>query len=370
MISLRFSSYKVVDWYVKVTLEQLKMPKYAVAVGRKVGIYDTYDECKLQVINYPNAKFKKFDTTQAAEAFIRQFSRGLFNENCGKSVSMVQVTNENTNKPELIKLEKVSPRSDLFAITNRVSSIEEKLNNFITTTSTLLENLATRIKKLESNNLVAKDKNSVVSCGPSYEPPLKKQKTDGKPCIDRLIISSDGYTPVYTDGACSKNGRMGAQAGIGVWFGENSPLNISAPVQGPATNNNAEIQAARVAITQAHHAGIRKLTVYTDSKFVINCITQWIHKWKKNEWTLASGGPVKNKDEIIKLDDAIQLLEAVEWNYVAGHKGVRGNEMADKLARDGAKKYKTNVTYSRNAELETVKFFGSDSDEDFKNVQD
>lgn len=321
------------------------MPKYAVAVGRKVGIYDTYDECKLQIINYPKAKFKKFERFEDAEAFIKEHSKFAYNSN--NIDPMLQVSNENVNKPELIKVEKISPKDDVFTLMTRIHNIEEKLNKFITETNSKLENLITRINSSEVRNL------DTVT-----EPPSKKIKVDYDP--EGLVTNDEGFVIVYTDGACSKNGKMGAKAGIGIWFNDNHPLNISAPVQGPATNNNAEIQAARVAITQATSAGVKKLKINTDSKFVINCITQWIHKWKKNNWQLSSGGPVKNKEELIKLDNAIQGVEVVEWVYVAGHKGIHGNEMADKLARDGANKYKTNLTFSNNANTYNVKYVNSD----------
>lgn len=354
MICLKISLSRFSICYVKILFEELNMPKYAVAVGRKVGIYDTYDECKLQVINYPKAKFKKFDRVEDAEDFIRKFSN-FPSSKAGTTANlvgpMVQVTTETLNPPELIKVEKISPKSDLFSLTNRVSSVEGRLEKFISDTTNLLENIVSRLNDLESKV------NCFIDSYPVKEPPLKKRRTDCGPTVDCLATNDSGFVEVYTDGACSNNGRSGAKAGIGVWFNDDHPLNISAPVQGLATNNNAEIQAARVAITQAHRARVKKLKIYTDSKFVISCITEWIKKWKKNNWMLSSGGPVKNKDELVKLDNAIQFLEAVEWSYVAGHKGIRGNEMADRLAREGALKYKPNITYGMNASLCNAKLY-------------
>ncbi|XP_014271766.1 ribonuclease H1 [Halyomorpha halys] len=340
MIFLTLSLRSIAICYIKLILKESRMPKYAVAVGRKVGIFDTYDECKLQVVNYPKAKFKKFATFEDAEAFIKEHSKfGHYSSNVDP---MLQVSKENVNKPELIKLEKISPKDDVFTLMTRIRNIEERLNKFITETNTKLEKLIARMNPSE------------INVDTINEPPSKKIKVNHGP--KDLVTNDDGFVVVYTDGACSQNGKTGAKAGIGVWFNDDHPLNVSAPVQGPATNNNAEIQAARVAITQAGLAGVRKLSIKTDSKFVINCITQWIHKWKKNDWKLATGGPVKNKDELIKLDNAIQDIEVVEWIYVKGHRGIRGNEMADKLARAGADRYKTNLTFSNNAHTYNVKY--------------
>jgi len=155
--------------------------------------------------------------------------------------------------------------------------------------------------------------------------------------LTQFQVDIDNYVVVYTDGACTKNGRVGAKAGIGVWFGNNHPLNISEPVLGRQTNNSAEIQAVERAVLQAKSAGITKLKLMTDSQFTINCATSWIEKWKKNGWRLATGHDVKNKEDLQKLDAAIQDIE-IKWCYVPGHCGHHGNEQADKLAVKGANK--------------------------------
>ncbi|XP_044257007.1 ribonuclease H1 isoform X2 [Tribolium madens] len=146
-------------------------------------------------------------------------------------------------------------------------------------------------------------------------PSTKKAKCD---------FSRDGdYVIVYTDGACENNGRWGAKAGIGVWFGDNHPLNASQPVK---------VQIAR-------DNGIKKLQIITDSQFTINAMTKWIKAWKKNNWKLSSSNnPVKNKTDFQKLDKLCEGLD-IKWTHVAGHSGIEGNECADRLAREGAKLY-------------------------------
>ena len=129
---------------------------------------------------------------------------------------------------------------------------------------------------------------------------------------DQFVVDSDGFLNVWTDGACGFNGKHGARAGVGVWFNSAHPLNVSAPVEGPATNNNAEIQAAWVALELASAAGHRRVLVHTDSQFVINCATKWMAKWQKNGWTLSSGGPVKNRTQLEALARAMDSME-VKW---------------------------------------------------------
>ncbi|XP_032457547.1 ribonuclease H1 isoform X5 [Nasonia vitripennis] len=180
---------------------------------------------------------------------------------------------------------------------------------------------------------------------------------------DGFSIDSNGYTEVYTDGACSSNGRRNAKAGIGVWFSERNAYNVSQPVDGRATNNIAEIQAVTIAASQAQKAGIKKLKINTDSQFLISCITQWMPKWKKCGWQTSTGKPVINKTELIEMEKALAPLQ-VSWNHVRGHVGIHGNEMADRLARSGAERY--GITIQLVLVLKCLKFsFFAESEEIF-----
>lgn len=123
----------------------------------------------------------------------------------------------------------------------------------------------------------------------------------------------NGYVTIFTDGACENNGKSNAKAGIGVWFGDNHQLNISKPVEGRATNNTAEIQACVEGLKVLEKHGVNKVQIFTDSQFTINCITKWIKNWKKNNWKTASGGNVKNKEDLKKLDSVLQNFKDVKW---------------------------------------------------------
>ncbi|XP_054035987.1 ribonuclease H1 isoform X2 [Dryobates pubescens] len=145
------------------------------------------------------------------------------------------------------------------------------------------------------------------------------------------------FAVVYTDGCCSGNGRNRARAGIGVYWGPGHPLNISERLPGRQTNQRAEIHAACKAIEQAKSQNIKKLIIYTDSKFTINGITSWVDNWKTNGWRTSSGGSVINKEDFERLDKLSKDIE-IQWMHVPGHAGFRGNEEADRLAREGASK--------------------------------
>uniref|UniRef100_A0A1I8ERK9 Ribonuclease H1 n=1 Tax=Wuchereria bancrofti TaxID=6293 RepID=A0A1I8ERK9_WUCBA len=150
----------------------------------------------------------------------------------------------------------------------------------------------------------------------------------------------EGVPVVYTDGACSFNGRVGAAAGIGVYWGEQHVDNISEPLlRGPPTNNRAELTAVIRAIQVAIQRRYHQLIVRTDSNLLIQTMNSWIHSWQKNGWKTLNGTAVKNQDLIIQLSDLLKNIN-VRFEHVAGHVGIYGNEKADQLAREGALHYR------------------------------
>ncbi|XP_051167824.1 ribonuclease H1-like [Leptopilina boulardi] len=154
------------------------------------------------------------------------------------------------------------------------------------------------------------------------------------------LEEDNGYIVVYTDGCCFNNGRFGAKAGIGVFFADGSDLNVSEPLTGKATNQRAELQAVIAACRSAIEEGIDNLQINTDSHYVVNCVTNWVHLWRRKNWTNAKGNPVCNKEDIKEMMYLIDnYFDDVEMIYVPAHSGNYGNEQADKLAKRGAARY-------------------------------
>lgn len=156
------------------------------------------------------------------------------------------------------------------------------------------------------------------------------------------VTDGDGYAKVYTDGACSNNGRgYLAKAGIGVYWGPYSNYNVSEPVSGPkATNQVAEIQAVCKAIKQALRMNIRFLRIYLDSQFVKNCAESWIPTWKNNGWTKSDGTECRCKADLIVLDKLLcNRSITVKFMHVIAHSGNDWNDKADTFARQGARFY-------------------------------
>ena len=134
---------------------------------------------------------------------------------------------------------------------------------------------------------------------------------------------------IFTDGACSGNPGPGGWGAI-LRFGD-----VEKELKGgenPTTNNRMELMAAISALEALKKPTAVDLT--TDSQYVRQGITSWIHNWKKNGWRTASKEPVKNVDLWQRLDAALKTHD-VRWHWIKGHAGHAENERADQLARDG-----------------------------------
>lgn len=131
---------------------------------------------------------------------------------------------------------------------------------------------------------------------------------------------------LYTDGACKGNPGPGGWGAL-LRYGDVERELYGAEEQ--TTNNRMELLAVisgLEALTRPSH-----VQVTTDSQYVKNGITQWIHNWKRNGWKTAAKKPVKNADLWRLLDEAVARHQ-VEWEWVKGHAGHPENERADELA--------------------------------------
>lgn len=139
---------------------------------------------------------------------------------------------------------------------------------------------------------------------------------------------SETFVNVYTDGACSGNPGPGGWAAILKWAGHEKELKGGELM---TTNNRMELMAAIEALTALR----RPCTVdlHTDSQYLRQGITTWIHGWKRNGWRTADKKPVKNADLWQRLEAAI-TPHTVRWHWVRGHAGHDLNERADQLARE------------------------------------
>jgi ribonuclease HI len=134
---------------------------------------------------------------------------------------------------------------------------------------------------------------------------------------------------IHTDGACSGNPGPGGW-GVVLRYGAHEKELYGG--EAATTNNRMELMAAIMALESLTRPA--PVDLHTDSTYVRNGITKWIHAWKRNDWRTAARQPVKNADLWRRLDDAAGRHD-VTWHWVRGHHGDPGNERADALACRG-----------------------------------
>jgi len=134
---------------------------------------------------------------------------------------------------------------------------------------------------------------------------------------------------IYTDGACRGNPGPGGWGALLISGKHQRTMHGGDP---ETTNNRMELTAAIEALNALK--GHSRVILYTDSKYVMDGINEWMPNWIKRGWKTAAKKPVKNKDLWQALDEAVGRHE-IDWRWVKGHDGNPGNEMADDLANQG-----------------------------------
>lgn len=132
---------------------------------------------------------------------------------------------------------------------------------------------------------------------------------------------------IYTDGSCLGNPGPGGWGAILLHNGEEKEISGANKA---TTNNQMEMQAAIEALKTLKEPF--EISLYTDSKYLKDGITSWIHGWKRNNWKNAKKEPVKNKELWLILDSLVQDHK-ITWNWVKAHAGNELNERVDDLAR-------------------------------------
>jgi len=132
---------------------------------------------------------------------------------------------------------------------------------------------------------------------------------------------------LYTDGACSGNPGPGGWGAVLIYGDHEKELSGGAP---ETTNNRMEMQAVIEGLKALKRDC--NVTIFTDSKYVLQGLTEWMPNWKKRGWKTADNKPVKNMDLWQELD-RLCATHTVSWQWVKGHSGDKSNERADALAR-------------------------------------
>ena len=146
--------------------------------------------------------------------------------------------------------------------------------------------------------------------------------------VDFLMTKNLNLVQIFTDGACKGNPGPGGWGAIMIYGDHVKELN---GYSAETTNNIMELTAVIEALKSLTRPCAIILT--TDSNYVKDGITQWIHNWKKKNWKTANKQPVKNKECWLQLDVEVQRHQ-IEWKWVKGHSGHPENERADELANE------------------------------------
>jgi len=165
---------------------------------------------------------------------------------------------------------------------------------------------------------------------------LEYKTVEVKPKVDTVHI--------FTDGACSDNGKRSAKGGYGVHVYGRPELDVSSPLlpNEPQTNNRAELKAIQSALDLVDRFSsewTRDIFIWSDSEYSIHCLTKWAKGWRNNSWKKRDGGFIQNLDLIKPLYERLLRLPQVSLHHVRGHQDAKrnefpydGNHRADELA--------------------------------------
>lgn len=147
---------------------------------------------------------------------------------------------------------------------------------------------------------------------------------------------------VFTDGACSHNGKKDAKAGFAAWFPEHKELSVKErmPSTEAQTNQRAELRAIHRAIRILDEGGFHDedILIYTDSDYCINCLTKWIPGWVSRGWKTAEGKEVLHQDLIREASALLSKFRSHRFHHVRAHTGntddiSKNNDVVDRMAR-------------------------------------
>ncbi|KAF3022368.1 hypothetical protein E8E15_009501 [Penicillium rubens] len=334
---------------------------YAVKAGHKPGIYYGWNDCLAQITGFKGAIFQSFPSQEAANAFLNGTKPPVESQSSENTrfygIQRGRVTGVYTDWTTAQEQIRGFPRPRY-----RKFSTREEAEEFVREGQTQPPvgfGVATGPHGLTTEK--PKDAEG-VEFAPG-EGPLPKGAEDGfdpnvilDPATGKVVYKTapqmaatktqstgiPGMLRIYTDGSSLRNGTPLASAGVGVYFGPgDSSRNVSEPLKGSRqTNQRAELTAILRAIDIAPRH--RDVTIITDSRYSIDCVTVWFINWRRNNWMTRDKKPVENKDLVesilVKIEERNDLKVKTLFEWVKGHNKDPGNEEADKLAVDGAQR--------------------------------
>jgi len=298
---------------------------YAVRAGHVPGVYKTWAECTEQTWGFKGANYKKFSSLSDAKAWAAGKNVAPSKDAPSKyyAVAVGEPTGIYTDwaeASEAIKGTKGPKYKKFFTKEEAVGYIIAHGNKAAIDALGADVNLALKSESETNGNT--------------------EEETSAQVKRDDALTHNGDVIPIYTDGASSSNGKVGARAGVGVWFGHGDERNLSERLQGPLqTNQRAELTAIQRALELAPRDA--SVQIFSDSNYSIKCVTEWSVGWKARGWQTSKGEEVKNRDLVENIlalmADKREMGALVMFKWVKGHANDPGNIAADRLATQGAK---------------------------------
>ncbi|KAJ0125090.1 ribonuclease h [Diaporthe amygdali] len=301
---------------------------YAVRAGKIPGVYLSWAECQAMTNGFAGANYKSFSTREEAQLY----AAGK-NPNPGIAPTRFYAVAIG-NKPGVY-----TEWSDAQAAYVGVKAPKYKKFETREAAEEWIQSIQLSVGPAPEERFDFDDEDEDEEDEAGVAPAAKRTKMSS----DEIAVAISGETvedllEIYTDGSTLSNGQTGAVAGVGVFFGDGDPRNISERLSGtPQTNQRAELTAILRALeTVPVDQGVM---IWSDSMYAINCVTEWFVKWEKNGWKTHKG-QVQNRDLVeavlVKIRERERHGTTTLIKWIKGHESSAGNISADKLAVGGA----------------------------------
>ncbi|CAK7271476.1 hypothetical protein SEPCBS119000_004627 [Sporothrix epigloea] len=315
---------------------------YAVRTGLQPGVYLTWNECQAQIVGFKGAQFKSFVDREDAAAFVA----GLNPEGGAKkggprfyAVAVGKYPGIYTDWDEASKAI-VGARGAKFKKFPTQAEAANYMHEYASdaTLQALSGTYGVPVTAPDAHAQEDAEGDDDGDAVINLQPANKRSKQS----VNAAEAASFAPLDIYTDGSSLGNGRRGASAGIGVFFGVGDKRNISERLKGPLqTNQRAELTAILRALQSVPVT--QPVCIFSDSMYSINCISDWYKSWIKNGWRTRNGEPVVNQDVIKAVRSFIDTRDksgaATVFRWVKGHSTDSGNVAADQLAVQGARQW-------------------------------
>ncbi|KAL8952370.1 MAG: hypothetical protein Q9222_001706 [Ikaeria aurantiellina] len=308
---------------------------YAVKSGRIPGIYTDWPSAQEQITGWQKPKHRSFATRAEAQRFLDEDSNRTGDSPEATEIESTITVNQllpespsgGASKPSAPK----KARKTLDGTSRSTKTVPAEYNQADYEPGTGPLPPGTE-DGFDPNIVLDPTTGKVV-----YKTQEQRQATKQHPAG----IAQSGALRIHTDGSALGNGAAGAFAGVGVYFGPGDKRNVSETLPGPRqTNQRAELTAILRALEIVPKN--RDVSIITDSKYAIDCVTVWFVNWRKNGWKTSAGKAVENKDLVenilAKIDERQSLGIQTAFEWIKGHAHHPGNVEADRLAVEGARK--------------------------------